>query len=154
MTNTTQQHQPFKTLQIIHGALIMGMVLFLVLTSSINENQAHTTIEPNDIPFLYIALIAAIAAPIVSNFIFRKKIFEINNRASLTTKFKRYVSACIVRYALVEGTTLLSIVVSYITGNILASVIAVALIIYMIMIRPIKRKVITDLNITDPETME
>ncbi len=153
MNNPNQQPSSFIVLQIIHGGLCLSPLLFLIVTSSINKNQAHSDIRPNDVPLIYAALIAALVSPVAGNYIFRKKLLEIDANSAVAEKFKAYLTICIIRYALLEAAALFNIVTAFLTGNLIASVASVILLLYMVMIRPVKTKVINELNISYPDTL-
>jgi hypothetical protein len=153
MENINSTTQPFKTLQIVHGAQCLSVILFLAITVILNGNKGHIAVEPNDSPLLYIALVIAIGAPFLSNNLYQKKVAKIDLSAPLSKKFPEYTSACIIRYALLNGAGLLNIVVWFTTRNLIAAIVSAGLIAVLIIIRPTKNRITHILQISYPETL-
>lgn len=154
MNNNNQQPASFKVLQIIHAALCTGSILFLVVASTITPAPAHTAINAGDVPLVYVAIALAATMALVSGFLYHKKLAEINFSAPVNIRFTQYISASIIRYAPLEAAALFNIVVWLLTGNLIAAIVAGAVILYLISSRPVKSKVIRDLKIYYPETLE
>jgi hypothetical protein len=154
MENTNQNTQPFLTLQIIHGALCLGVTLFLAVTLLLNGSKGHSDIQPNDSPLLYVAVLMAVIFPFISNLLYQKTFGGIDLSAPLSKKFPQYISACIMRYALIEGAALFNVVVWFLTHNFICAVVAAALVLYLISIRPVKNKVASLLQVSYPETLD
>ncbi|EHQ27272.1 hypothetical protein [Mucilaginibacter paludis] len=152
--NNNQQPPSFKVIRIIHIALCTGSTLFLVVASSIKPGPVHTAIEPGDIPLLYVAVALAAMMAFVSGFLYHKKLAEINFSAPVSNRLTQYMSACIMRYAPLEGAALFNTAVWLLTGNLIAAMVAVAVILYLISARPVKSKIISDLKITYPDTLD
>jgi hypothetical protein len=66
----------------------------------------------------------------------------------------KYQSACIVRYAMIEGAALFNVVVWFLTGNSTTAFVAAALIGLMIAVRPVKSKIVTLLQVSYPDTLD
>jgi hypothetical protein len=88
----------------------------------------------------------AVSGAFASNFIYNKKIGELTSLESLKDKVMGYQTACIIRYALLEGPALFGIVSYMQSGNLLFLIIAGALIVYFVSLRPTKEKIEMDLN--------
>lgn len=134
-----------QRITIIYLALIIGQLLF--------AGVSYTLVETNFLSFdfgsdVFVMLVPAIAVSgaFASNFIYTKKINELTSLESLKDKVMGYQTACIIRFALLEGPALLGIVYYMQTGNLLFLIIAGALIVYFITLRPTKEKIETDLN--------
>lgn len=134
-----------KTITIIHLALIMGLLLFSGVSYTLVETNVLSFDFENDI-FSLIVPVFAIGGAFASNFIYTKKINELTSLESLKDKVMGYQTACIIRFALLEGPALLGIVYYMQTGNLLFLIIAGALIVYFVTLRPTKEKIETDLN--------
>jgi hypothetical protein len=147
---------PFKVLQIIHGALCLGPTLFLAVTTFLNSQHAGSRngVTPNSNILIYIAVIFAAMLTLMSNFLYHKIVQTIDLSLPLNQKFMKYQSACIVRYAMIEGAALFNVVVWFLTGNSTTAFVAAALIGLMIAVRPVKSKIVTLLQVSYPDTLD
>jgi DMSO reductase anchor subunit len=143
----------FTTLQIIHGALCLGPTLFAVVSYSITPNT-HSDIRPNDSVLLYVAAFMALSMVFVSNFLFNKQLAVIDFTAPVKQRLLQYQTACIVRYALLEGAALFNVVVFLLTGNYISLAIGAAMIVFMVTIRPTRPVVTEALKISYPDTLD
>ena len=134
-----------RTITIIHLALIMGLILFSGVSYSIIETNFLSFDFGSDV-FVMLVPSLAVGGAFASNFIYNKKIGELTSLESLKDKVMGYQTACIIRYALLEGPALLGIVTYMQTGNLFFLIIAGALIVYFITLRPTKEKIEMDLN--------
>lgn len=135
-----------KTITIIHLALIMGLLLFSGVSYTLVETNVLSFDFENDI-FSLIVPAFAIGGAFASNFIANKKISELSAVASLKDKLMGYQTACIIRFALLEGPALFGIVIYMQTGNLMYLIIAGAIIAYFVTVRPTKEKIEMDLNL-------
>lgn len=154
MNNSNQNTQPFKTLQIIHAALCAGLIMFLAVTLFLNGGKWHTDITAHDVPLFYVAITFVVGMPFLSNLMYQKKLALVDLKAPANTKVVQYTTACIIRYALIEGAALFNVVAWFVTGNLILAIVAGALILFMIALRPVKSKVMTILQISYPDTLE
>lgn len=94
-------------------------------------------------------LFISIAAIIVSNKIYFKKITSIDQNISPQEKFPKYQEAMIIRLAIIEGTAMLNVVSSIYFQNLIYLVIALAMALIMIYHFPSEHKIKNDLQLTD-----
>jgi hypothetical protein len=93
-----------------------------------------------------------IAGYLGGNFLFRKKLEQINSDSkSLSEKFNDYRSACITRWALSEFATLFCIILFFVSGINVLLIVTVALILLFFTTRPSLEKTASDLNVSDSE---
>ena len=138
-----------KTLTIIHISLVSGLVLFTVFAVfSINAFIAQTADQS---VWIYITPIVAATAYFMSQFVFRKNLKSVDRQASLDGKMKSYMTASIVKYAILEGAGVLAIAAYFFSGNALHLTLAIALIAYLFVQRPTVAKVIKELRLTPSE---
>ncbi len=148
-----QKASSFTTLQIIHGALCMGVALFACVSFSIAPNK-HSDIQTADSPLLYVAAIMAISMVGISNVLYNKQLSKIDFSAPVKQRFMQYQTASIIRLAPLEAAALFNIVSFLLSGSYISLAIAVALLIYMIMLRPTKEAVTEALKISYPDTLD
>ncbi|TLF44880.1 hypothetical protein [Maribacter aurantiacus] len=138
-----------RTNKIIHLALVAGVSVFLLL-SYLGSGEFNAQMDESN-PFLYLVPITAVAGYFGSQFIFRNQISAIDKTMPLEEKLKRYQSASIVKYALLEGPAFLAIVGYNTSGNALPLVIAVCLVLYLAVQRPNLQKLLDTLPLTSDE---
>ena len=132
-----------KTLSIIHLALCSGVFIFgFIMFSKIKSTEIILN-DSNDI-FKYIIPSAAIIAIFLSNFLFKNQLNSITENAEIKEKLVKYQSASIVKYAVLEGTALLSVVIYSSTTNFLYLLIALGMLLYLILQRPTLSKIISE----------
>ena len=143
----------FKTLQIIHFALLSGqLVVMAVFTFLI---RYHLVEPDNSFPtnFIYITLLLPALGVIGSNFLFKTLLKRISDHAPIKEKLASYKGALLVRYAVLEMPTLLLLVLYFLCGNqflILAALLAAA---YFFMMKPSETGLIEDLEISPNELL-
>lgn len=135
-----------KTITIIHLALIMGLLLFAGVSYTIVETNFLSFDFGGDV-FAMLVPALALGGAFASNFIYNKKISELSTVESLRDKLVGYQTACIIRFAMLEGPALFGIVIYMQTGNLLYLIIAGAIIAYFVTVRPTKEKIEIDLNL-------
>ena len=137
-----------KTITIIHAALLMGQVLFGIVSYSIAVNPA-VNLKPANDPLFYIVPVVIIAGIFVGTFLFRQQLAKLNdNSSTLKEKLGVYQTALIIRYALSEGPSLLGIVAFFTTGNLFYLLLVGFNVIWFIWIRPTKDKIKEDLSLS------
>ncbi|MGZ3812336.1 MAG: hypothetical protein ACXVB0_16805 [Mucilaginibacter sp.] len=145
--------QFLKTIIIIHFALLAGQLLFAVVAFSLAVKVYFGVKDWND-AFMYVGPALAIGGVLAGNFMFRQQLNALAGKNTLSEKISVYQSATIIRFALLEGPSLFSIVAFMLGGNLFFLVISGLLILYMLMLRPAKDRVESDLNLGFDEKME
>lgn len=142
----------FKSLKVVHLALVVGVVFF-ALTSILLQFAGFGTLGPDvDKILVLVVPIIALIGSYTSNFIFRKKLSEIKKKSSLKEKMEEYRSAFIIRLALIEAPSFLTVVAYLLTGNYLFLGIVVALLIVFFIYSPNQSKFIAELELTKSES--
>ncbi|MFT5723392.1 MAG: hypothetical protein ACI9JN_000502 [Bacteroidia bacterium] len=139
----------FKTLRILHLALIAGASVFLILAIYLVETGGFDGGDPelNNV-FQIVAPLMAGAGVFASRFLFTKRRAHIVSEKTLQAKTIGYQSALTVRYALIEGPTLFATIAFMLTSNYLFAYIGFALLIYLFLQRPTLESALTDLNLS------
>ncbi|MDJ1472497.1 hypothetical protein [Xanthocytophaga flava] len=141
--------QYFLTQSIIHLALMMGQILFAIVTFYISQTSLSSGNEELKQTFTYlvplVALIGIAAAFLLFNILLKKA----REKSSLSEKISAYGTAMIVRYALLEAPSLLSIIAFFLTGDYTFLSVFGIVIILFIFLRPSKDKLIQELEL-DP----
>jgi len=138
----------FKTLQIITWALSAGVALFLTVTSWLHQNETFWYPIPDDHkPLVYIGVVFAGLVITSSTVLFKYQINAIDTNQASGQKLSRYITACITRYALLEGAALFNVVIFFISGSLINASAAVLIIILMVIYQPKRAQVMANLNV-------
>ncbi len=142
-----------KSLSVIHLALLAGQVIFGIVAYA-QSGKIYFGIHNIDSVFIYIVPIVAIGGFMGGYLMFKKQLAVIRNKSSLGEKIIAYQTALIVRYALLEGPSLLAIVIYMQDGNLFFLGIAGLMILYFLFLRPTMEKVENDLDLNFNERIE
>jgi len=142
----------FKFLTIIYFALITGQLIFGLFAYYLNSNNITVTSNPElrEI-FLYVVPMLFLFSMLAGYLIFRFRIRMIKARTTLVEKLTQYRSLVIVRYALLEGSSLFSIVAYLVTGDLLFLTFSGFIILFFISIRPTRERAETELRLNSSE---
>ena len=138
-----------KTLTLLHISLLTVLVLSTVFAYLQNGNFT-AQIERSDI-LIYVVPILAAAGYFASLFFFQKLLTNIKREERLETKLRRYLTASLVKYALLGVPTLLATMAYYINGNALHLVIGISLTAYLFAQRPTVSKLVKDVPLSNEE---
>jgi len=130
--------EKIKALQIIHFAICAGTILAYFFVGEISIEKLKIP-ELRTIGIIY--TLVPILAYIISTFIFKSQIRQIDPKLKLEEKFPFYQAASIMRWAILEGAAfiLLFLTPDYIVFGIL-------IIIYLIFLRPTEERIKNDLS--------
>ena len=151
-TNGQTSKEYFRTLSIIHLALVIGLVLFGPIVSYLilSNTMLNKTADLNK-TFIYIVPIFILGGLFGSNWNYKNKLSELKEENDLKTKMTNYRGIFIIRYAFLEGPAFFAFVAVLLTSNLLFLAFAGLMIIFMIYWRPTKNSVIADLELNPQE---
>lgn len=142
----------FKTIQIINGALIFGVLIFLMITFFLTKDPSF--IYNDDSVFAILVPISLMLGAFLSSLLFKKQLQTIKKEENLQYKLGKYQSATIVRSALLEAPALLGIVATFITFNLYYLIFAGIALLLMVYNFPSKDKFTQDINLSFEEKTE
>lgn len=142
-----------RSLSVIHLALLAGQVIFGIVAYA-QSKKIYFGIHNMDSVFMYIVPLVAIGGFMGGYLMFKKQLTVIRSKSSLGEKVIAYQTALIVRYALLEGPSLLAIVIYMQDGNLFFLGIAGLMILYFLSLRPTMEKVENDLDLNFNERIE
>ncbi|MDJ1499342.1 hypothetical protein [Xanthocytophaga agilis] len=145
--------QYFLTQSIIHLALMMGQILFAIVTFYIGQTSPLPGNEELKQTFTYLIPLVALTCLAAAFLLFTILLKKAKEKASLSQKISAYGTAMIVRYALLEAPSLLSIIAFFLTGNYTFLSVFGLVIILFIFLRPSKDKLIQELELDSNEEM-
>ncbi|ATA89418.1 hypothetical protein CAPN002_21020 [Capnocytophaga stomatis] len=136
----------FKSLTIIHLALLTGQLLFGVVVYFLNREiwQYHF---PSSNHFFWVAMALIFAVLLGHKVFYKKGLEEVRNKKSLSEKLATFQGVCIVKYGLIEAASITCIVFALLTENIYFLLISGCLLLYFITLKPTKERVINDLEL-------
>ncbi len=142
----------FKSIQIIHLALITGVIILGIFAYSFHyigiEMEGGKELN---FALIYVVPVFAIAGIIASNLVFKQKLKECIARPNLKEKLNCYRSALIIKFALIEGSSFFALVAFLLTGDLLYLGFAAILVVVFITYTPSKEKSIVDLELNPTE---
>jgi hypothetical protein len=138
----------FRTLQIIFFALIAGQVVFcLIVFFLIRTGDFNAELQDLKNIFFIIVPVFVIGGYLGGRMLFKNSMKAAQNKAALSEKLEDYRSASIVRYALLEGPSMLAIISYLLTGEISFLVMAAFIIAIFFTILPTPQKAAADLEL-------
>ena len=131
---------PIKTTQTIHLALTAGLILAYLFAGNPADLNLQTLPEVNsfNLPFLLLPLVAVIGG----NFIYRSQLKKVDKKSPPDVLAASYQTACITRWALVDGS---AFAVLFVAPEF--TLVGLLLIAYLIYLRPSEAALKRDLNI-------
>ena len=151
-----QKGNDFKTLQVLHYAMLIGMTMFSAIAVFIIVSRGP--LRPHDASLertlQVVALVVAVGAVAAGFMLFNNKLSGIQAIGDVKERMAAYRGAAIVRWALIEGPVLLSAICFMMTGNYAFLALAIALILVFAAVRPSKAMVVYQLQLTGTEIAE
>lgn len=142
-----------KLMTIIHLALFMGQVIFAAVVVFLVNNGSFHSKAGNDSLFYLAPFISALSI-FIGSFLFRKLMNRVKVIEILNKKFAFYLVASIARYAFAESVSLFCIVCYLLSANYIYLGILMVNVLYFIIIRPNKFKMLDDLKLTIEESAD
>jgi len=139
-----------KKMQIIFIAVVLGSVVYLPVVLFIRSGQEAQPADYND-PLFYVCVIAATAAVIWSNLLYKLRLPAIRQKATAQEKIDAWRILLILSIAIVEGATVFAVICLFISGADIFMYIAVALIAVQFMNFPTRRRIQNDLDLNEDE---
>jgi hypothetical protein len=146
--------QMLKMLTILFLALLVGPVMFIMVSILARQGGGFDNQEPMEEILLPMVAIAAILGIVGGGILFRQQIKKVSPQQALTRKIQQYQVAILLRLAVLEAPTLLTVVGFLLTGNLIFLGMALALLLMMGMRRPSLTEAIESLALTAEEERE
>lgn len=138
----------FKGLNIVYFALIVGQLFFVTIAIFIGLNMP-IAIEEAEVRMIVTIVISLLVASGISasHMIFNSKLKKIKEKSNIIEKTVEYRSVLILRYALLEGPSMLATVGYLLTGYLLFIGVVSVVITFFIILKPSKERLVFDLNL-------
>jgi hypothetical protein len=142
-----------KSMSVIHLALLAGQVVFGIVAFA-QSGKVYFGIRDTGDVLIFIVPVVAIGGFVAGYVLFQQQLIALRNKNSFGEKIIGYQTALIVRFALLEGPSLLAIVAYLLNGNLYYLSIAGLLVLYFLTLRPTLEKVENDLDLNFTERIE
>jgi hypothetical protein len=148
-----QKGSAVAILNTMHKALLMGQVLFAVVSVYLVYSKAFTAPAKEQEKILQVAALMAAATGIYAALtIFRKKLQQIRDmQTGIKEKFEKYRTANITQWALLEAPALICIICFLLTGNYAFLALAIVVMFLFVMTAPSKLKIMLQLQISEAD---
>ena len=156
MQNKNVKPEELKSLQIVHRALLLGLVLFAAIAFYLNYSGNFIAgLKSYDQPLQVIAITLSFGGFFIGSLLFKKKMQQLKDSSpELRVKLSTYRSAAIMQWALLEGPALFAIICFLLVGNYAFLALAVVFIILFAVTAPNKTKMMLLLQLTEEEINE
>ena len=148
---TITSREYFKTIKIIHIAMIMGIIFFGIVAIFNQSSLGFPICEQITKIYLILVLVFVVFGIIASNMIYKKKLVKIKEKTSLKEKLEEYRGALIIKFALVEGPAFLLILVFLITGKYFLLGLAALMVGILVFYSPSIEKAINEIELSENE---
>lgn len=138
-----------KTLSFLHLALCIGLAAFAFF--AFWKNGSFKALLDYGNVLIYIVPILGAIGYFLSQYIYDNLVRKIDADKPLTTKLGRFMTASIIKYALLEGAAFLAFLSYLFSGNAMFFVIGLFLLVYLYFQRPTKTKVMDEIPLTFEE---
>ncbi|MBI1341475.1 MAG: hypothetical protein GC171_00935 [Terrimonas sp.] len=145
-----------RALNILFNAIFMGVIIFTGIVVFLNwmEKPVFNDSFLENI-FGIICGLMAIVCTVLANWIYRKKIQAMNlHYQSVEKKIMDYRGALITYLALCDGPAIFGVICYMITGHSVFLLLTAFMLYIMIQKRPVKARIITDLQLNSEEQMK
>lgn len=153
MATTIQKSKEyFRSLNIIFFSLLAGQVAFVLIVFYLSLNAQN---QPSDeflnTVFLLLSIAFGLNGILTGRLIYKGKLKKLTLQPDFVIKMSEYRGVFIIRLALMEGTTLFSIIAGLITSELIFLGITGVLIVYYLSLRPLLEKIVVDLELSSSE---
>lgn len=144
----------FKQTNMLYGALLFGQLTIVIVLLFVKSTTEGGILLDNMTTgfFSMVAIGFAAVAMLMGKTFYQKLLNQV--KGDLSAKLQRFRSALVIQYALVEGATILGIILFFISNEVICLIVSIASLIYFTTLRPTRQKAINDLNLTGVEQGE
>ncbi|MCC6549443.1 MAG: hypothetical protein IT279_05180 [Ignavibacteriaceae bacterium] len=137
-----------KMLGIIHVSMMAGIFLFAMVITILDVFREGPPAIPQAFPVFQIFVpVYGLLMIVTGGFIYRKLVSSIPSELPLIDKLNKYRTFNLVQYAMLESSALFSLVIFFITKDLLSFGVAGVILVAFFFIRPSTDKCVTDLHL-------
>lgn len=137
-------------LQLIHMALLAGLILFGMVAFSLRNSPLSGFPIQGDL-LVYLVPLLALAGYFAGHYVYNKMLVSLEHNQELSLKLARYQTASLLHFACLEVPALFALLAYIDQGYVLYLAIAVSLILYLFSRRPTRKKVLDNLPLSKEE---
>jgi len=141
----------FRNLTIIYFAMLCGQLAFVGVVLCLKLTSAQIVMNKLSFPFSFVLPVIAISCVIAGRLIYKHQIKLSQIKSEMIEKMQTYQSGIIIKLALIEGSSLFSIVVFLMTGEVFVLMFTLVLLLIFWTLKPSRQKAIEDLKLTPKE---
>jgi hypothetical protein len=143
----------FKSIRIIFFALLAAQLTFALVAFYLSLESGSAKANANSLRsiFLVIALVLALNGLVAGNMVYRSRLRKIIQNRNLSTKLNEYRSTFLIRLAMLEASTLFSLVAYLVTGDLIFIGFAGMTLAYFVFLNPTKAGIAFDLELKTEE---
>lgn len=140
----------FKQLTILMGAMIGGVILFLLVVSFLISSEGAISPSLHDV-FQYMGPVIGFGGMIGSSFLYKARLKSIPPEASLESKMAGFRSAKILSFALLDGGALVNALGYLMTGHWVYLAVAGFVLLVFLLGRPTPQQAVNDMELMGEE---
>mgnify|MGYP001078123876 CR=1 FL=1 len=145
----------FLSTRILHGAMVMGSLLFFVVVYFVFGIDKVVNAEPGTFDmFSYLIPIVVLSSILIAKMLDRNKLASFDGEGGLKEKLFDYRVRVIIRSALTEGTALFAVVAVLLTDDIIYALYFGIGWLALVYFRPNAAELSNDYNVTPQEEQE
>lgn len=143
----------FKSIKIVFFSLLVGQLTFALIALYLNlgSESVKGNVGAMRNIFLIIALIFALNGLLTGNMIYRSRLRKVIKNPSLSKKLSEYRSTLLIRLAMLEASTLFSLVAYLLTADLIFVGFAGMTLAYFVFLNPRKETIAFDLELNPDE---
>jgi hypothetical protein len=149
---STASKATLKALQIIHRAMLLGQIVFLLIVVFLKySNRFPSTLQHLDQLLQLVALVLSFGGFFIGGVIFKKKLQQVKEVPDLVAKVMAYRSGCMIQWALLEAASFFCILCFLLVGNYAFLALSLALLLAFAVVGPSKLKLMLQLQLSEEE---
>ncbi len=141
----------FRQLNVLFFAFVAGQLLLAAVFFFLIKNQEAGPDSSSVNVFMIVVSILLFNAFIVSHFLYKRQVERLKKYDTLVQKMTGYRSVLIIRLAIVETATIVSLIAFYLTGEQVFLGTAGIALAYFLFLKPVKEKIGRDLELNADE---
>ena len=135
----------FRSIQILHGAMFMGVVMMLIILKFVLGIEDRSE---GDYLFAMVGIGLAMSSLIIGNIIYNKKVEAIKKeQLPMMERLSQYQATFILNLALLEGPALVCLILHFLNGDPLLFYACLFMIVMLAMAHPTEEKIMRELGI-------
>ena len=135
----------FRSIQILHGAMFMGVVMMLIILKFVLGIEDRSE---GDYLFAMVGIGLAMSSLIIGNIIYNKKVEAIKKeQLPMMERLSQYQATFILNLALLEGPALVCLILHFLNGDPLLFYACLFMIVMLAMARPTEEKIMREFGI-------